>query len=324
MCSRRCVKTVSRCSRCPGVSAHLPRSLEFLGIRQRLRRWRPDVVHVHENHDPRLLVLTTGFRTVFTVHDPVEHLGARAFTRTEDWIFDRWFARAERLIVHGQALADELATVVGPERIVVIPHGTWPRGEPLPCPSSPSVLLFGRLEHYKGVEVLAAAMPRVWAQRPDARLVVAGAGPAARRVPVDPRVMLLERYIPERDVEPLLAAASLVVLPYTQASQSGVGLLAIAAGVPVVVSDLGALQELVLDPTFVAPTRDPAALAAAILRHLDDGIAIRQTLLRRATERFSWNHVAVMTIELYTGMLAGPRLSSPRVRRRSGASGGRS
>ena len=70
--------------------------------------------------------------------------------------------------------------MVGRSRIVVIPHGLWARSEPLLRPESPSVLLFGRLEPYKGVEVLVEAMRLVWEQRPDVRLVVAGAGEAAR------------------------------------------------------------------------------------------------------------------------------------------------
>ncbi len=100
--------------------------------------------------------------------------------------------------------------------------------EPLPRPESPSVLLFGRLEQYKGVEVLVEAMRLVWERRPDVRLVVAGEGQAARLVPDDPRISLIPRYVPEREVDALLADASLVVLPYTQASQSGVGVMAIA------------------------------------------------------------------------------------------------
>ncbi len=149
--------------------------------------------------------------------------------------------------------------------IVVIPHGTTPRAEPREPPTSASVLLFGRLEQYKGVEVLAAAMPLVWERRPEVRFVVAGAGEAARLVPADPRVSLRARYIAEDEVGTLLAEATLVALPYTQASQSGVGLLAIADGVPVVVSDLGALPELAYDRSFVAAPGDPVALAEAIV-----------------------------------------------------------
>ena len=285
------------------VSA-VPRMFE---LRRELDGWRPQIVHVHENLDPRLLALTRGYRTVFTVHDPVEHLGARSFTRSERWIVKRWLGRSERLVVHGQALADELAPSVGRARIVVIPHGTWPRSEPLPPPPSPSVLLFGRLELYKGVEVLVEAMRFVWERRPDVKLVVAGHGPAARLVPADPRISLRPTYISEDEIEPLLAGASLVVLPYTQASQSGVGLLAVGAGVPVVVSDLGALPDLAYDPSFVCEHGDPRALAQTIIRHLDDGPDVRTAVLMHARSHFSWEHAAALTTRLYEELVGDSR-----------------
>jgi glycosyltransferase involved in cell wall biosynthesis len=272
----------------------------MLGIRRALRRWRPHVVHVHENHDPRLLALTSGYRTVLTVHDPLGHPGAPELTRSENWAFRRWFHRADRFIVHGQALVGELRPIVGSRRpIAVIHHGTDARAEPLPVPADPTVLLFGRLEQYKGVEVLVAAMQFVWERRPDARLVVAGEGDAARLVPAEQRTTLMAHYISEAEVDGVLAGASLVALPYTQASQSGVGLLAIAAGVPVVVSDLGALPELAYDDSFVSVAGDPRALAEAILRHLDDGADVRARVLDYARANFSWEESARRTTELY-------------------------
>jgi glycosyltransferase involved in cell wall biosynthesis len=275
----------------------------MLEIRQELRRWRPQIVHVHENHDPRLLALTAGYRTVLTVHDPLGHPGAPALTRSENWAFRRWFRRADRFVVHGQALVDELAPIVDPSRIVVIPHGTTARSEPLDPPPSPSVLLFGRLEQYKGVEVLVAAMRLVWERRPDVGLVVAGAGQAAALVPPDPHITLVPRYISEAEVDALLAGASLVALPYTQASQSGVGMLAIAAGVPVVVSDLGALPELTHDPSFVSEPGDPRALADTIIHHLDDGSDVRLAVLQHAQSHFSWENSAQLSTELYRELI---------------------
>jgi glycosyltransferase involved in cell wall biosynthesis len=287
----------------PGRTRSIAAVPAMLAIRRELRRWRPEVVHVHENHEPRLLVLTCGYRTVLTVHDPSQHPGAAPFTRTEAWIFDCWFRRADRFVVHGQALADELAPIVGRARIAVIPHGTWPRSEPLICPQSRMVLLFGRLEQYKGVEVLVAAMQIVWERRPDVRLVVAGGGPAARLVPADPRTSLIARYISESEVALLLAEASLVVLPYTQASQSGVGLLAIAGGVPVVVSDLGALPELAYDASFIAEAGNRQALADTIVRHIDDGAEVRQSVLHHARAHFSWERSAQLSTELYRELI---------------------
>lgn len=271
----------------------------MLAIRRTLRRWRPQVVHVHENHDPRLLALTTGYPTVLTVHDPLGHPGAPELTRWENWVFRRWFRRAERFVVHGQRLVAELESIVGHGRIIVIPHGGWPRSEPLRRPESPTVLLFGRLEQYKGVEVLVEAMRLLWATRPEVRLVVAGAGDAARLVPEDPRISLIPRYLSDREVDMLLAEASLVALPYTQASQSGVGVVAIAAGVPVVVSDLGALPALAYEPSFVFDAGNPRALAETLVRHLDDGPDVRSAVLRHAHTHFSWDRAAQMSTPLY-------------------------
>ncbi len=60
--------------------------------------------------------------------------------------------------MHGQTLAEERAPMVGRIPIVVIPHGTSSRFEPLLCPESPTALLFDRLEQYKG----GRCSPRRW------------------------------------------------------------------------------------------------------------------------------------------------------------------
>jgi glycosyltransferase involved in cell wall biosynthesis len=281
--------------------AAVPRMLE---IRRVIRNWCPDVVHVHENHDPRLLALAAGYPTVLSVHDPLGHPGAPELTRWENWAFRRWFHRADRFVVHGEALVEELVPLVGRAGIVVIPHGLWARPEPLPPPRVPSVLFFGRLEQYKGVEVLVEAMRHLWSRLPDVKLVVAGAGEAARLVPDDRRITLIPRYISEREIDTLLSEASLVALPYTQASQSGVGTLAIAAGVPVVVSDLGSLPELAYEPSFVFEASNPAALADTIERHLRDGADVRDAVLAHAHAHFTWRHAAELTSDLYRELVA--------------------
>jgi glycosyltransferase involved in cell wall biosynthesis len=289
----------------PGRIRSISAVPKLVRVRRALNRWRPQIVHVHENHDPRLLALTTGYRTVLTVHDPLGHPGAPELNRWENWAFRHWFRRADRFVVHGEPLVEELAPIVRGAPMVVIPHGVWPRSKPLAPPGSPSVLLFGRLEQYKGVEVLVDAMDHVWEQRPEVKLVVAGAGAAARLVPERPGVSLIPRYISETEVDALLAQASLVALPYTQASQSGVGVLAIAAGVPVVVSDLGALPQLAYKPSFVFEAGNPRALAQTIVRHLDHGPQVRSAVLQHAQSHFSWDHAAQLTSELYRGMTNG-------------------
>jgi glycosyltransferase involved in cell wall biosynthesis len=82
-------------------------------------------------------------------------------------------------------------------------------------------------------------------------------------------------------------------------------MLAIAAGVPVVVSDLGSLPELAYDGSFVATAGDPRALARTILDHLDDGPDVRARVLAHARAQFSWEAAARRTTELYRELVSG-------------------
>jgi glycosyltransferase involved in cell wall biosynthesis len=268
----------------------------------RVRRWNADVIHAQsEIHDPRLLAATGRKPLALMVHDPRPHLGAaRRPLRLRLWK-QLWERRADYLLVHSRALAAEL----GPQKPVrVLAHGAEVRDEALPAPSTPAVLLFGRLEYYKGVRVLVRAMQTVWASRPDTLLLVAGAGSELAAVPADPRIRTIPGYVPEDEVDALMAQASLVVLPYLEASQSGVGSRAIGAGVPVVVTDVGGLPELALDLSYVVRPGDEEALAVALLRHLDDPRSVREAVLSRARREFGWDSVAARAAQIYDELAA--------------------
>jgi glycosyltransferase involved in cell wall biosynthesis len=296
-----------------GVSVHVlsgrVTSVESVGGVRSLRRtvsaWSPDVVHAHDNADPRLLAIVAGTRRVVTVHDPVPHPGQPPLNLVERAVRRRWISGADTVVVHGDALVDELPGWMRHGRVAVIPHGTFVRAEPLPPPPHPQVLLFGRLEPYKGVDVLLRAMARVWAERPETALRIAGVGPAAELVPEHPRIELRGEYVPEEELEGLFADASLAVLPYVQASQTGVGSLAVGYGVPTIVSDVGALRDVVLDDSFVAAPGDDEALALAILRHLDHDVGVRRSVLDLARREISWETSARLSLQLYESLLSG-------------------
>jgi glycosyltransferase involved in cell wall biosynthesis len=75
-------------------------------------------------------------------------------------------------------------------------------------------------------------------------------------------------------------------------------------GVPVVVSDVGALAELAPDRSLVVPPGDSRRLAAALLAHLDDDGAARQKILSHAKRHFAWPVIAARSLELYAAVLA--------------------
>lgn len=285
-----------------------PRSVaHVIRLRRVIRAWAPDVVHAHDNSDPRLLAIAAGLTRVVTVHDPVPHPGQPTPSRIEDAVRRRWITGSAAVVVHGTVLGAELPAWMRARRVQSIPHGTEVAVSPLPVPRERTVLLFGRLEPYKGVDVLVRAMQHVWMQRQDVKLLVAGVGPAADLVPRDSRIELRREYVPEHELDALFGAATLVVLPYVQASQSGVGALALGRGVPTVVSNVGALNELALDESFVVRPGDDTALAQAILRHLDHDMELRKTALEFARSRLSWDACAVASLELYEAVLGDRR-----------------
>ena len=291
------------CRELPGRISS-PRSVgHVIRLRRDIHARAPDIVHAHDNTDPRLLAIVAGLTRVVTVHDPVPHPGQPTLSRIEGGVRRRWVTGSAAVVVHGRALASELPPWMRARPVRSIPHGTAVAASPLPVPEAPAVLLFGRLEPYKGVDVLVRAMQHVWMQRKDVKLVVAGVGPAADLVPRDSRIEVRREYVPEDEIDTLFGAATLAVLPYVQASQSGVGGLALGRGVPTVVSNVGALSELALDESFVVPPGDDIALAQAILTHLDHDEGLRETVLEFARSRLSWDACAVESLELYEAVL---------------------
>jgi len=287
-----------------------------LRARRGVRRFGPDVVHLQAGigNAPRL-VYASGARPrrfALTVHDPVRHpgedvsraatLGNRALIRTAGLIF-----------VHATALRDELAEVARPRApIVVVPHGVDPGEAPQPLPEHPSILFFGRLGYYKGVDVLLDSMSTVWEKLPQATLTIAGAGELEDHPALaDSRVSVHVEHIPDDRVPELFAAAGCVALPYRQASQSGVGSLAKRYGRPLVVSDVGGLPELVSDGSGVAvPVEDSAALAESLVGILEDrALAERlgQAGSGTAESGSDWQSVAETTLRAYEEHLVRPR-----------------
>jgi glycosyltransferase involved in cell wall biosynthesis len=280
----------------PRAAASLP------ALRRQLRRFAPHVTHAHEMADPRALAVLPPALRVLTVHDPNPHpgqevLGRRLSRAVLTYPYQAWRRWAELVVVHSCALARQLHRRRG-QAVCVVPHGLEVRDEPFDVPLARAVGFFGRHEPYKGLGVLAGAMPRVWSVRPEVRLRVAGAG--ASVLPIsDSRVDHHRGYLPEREVGPFLAGASLMALPYTQASQSGVGSIAIGSGVPVVASRIGGLPDLVLDESYLAEPGDEQGLAEVLLRHLDDDLAVRRRVISELARPKSWDAVGKLALAEY-------------------------
>jgi glycosyltransferase involved in cell wall biosynthesis len=288
-------------------------------LRRTLRRFDPDVLHYQDSavNDPRLLVAAPPRkgRTAVTVHDPVSRLENGVPLRQRA-VKAGLMRRASLVFVHAEALREQMARELGAGTpLVVVPHGiVTPRVRPLPA--TPTVLAFGRIHPYKGLDVLFDAMPAVWEAVPECRLVIAGQGRLPQHpVLADARVEIRNEYLPEGTIPELFDDATCVALPYREASQSGVGSLAKEHGRAIVASDVGGLPELVGEAGILVPADSPPALADALTEILrTPGLAERLGRAGAASVEGSagWMDVARATLDAYRTYLAPSRISARR------------
>jgi glycosyltransferase involved in cell wall biosynthesis len=107
-------------------------------------------------------------------------------------------------------------------------------------------------------------------------------------------------YLPDPDLVRLVAGAAALVLPSVYEGFGLPALEALACGTPVVASDLPALREVLGDQAELVPADDPAALAAALARALDDpGGEPARTARRTRAAGFTWENCAQATLSAY-------------------------
>jgi len=169
-------------------------------------------------------------------------------------------------------------------------------------------LFFGYVRHYKGLDTLLEAWPKVRARRPGATLVVAGEFYEDRarydellRAAGEGAVRVLDRYIADDEVEALFRAADVTVLPYRSATQSGVTHVAYALGCPVIATRVGGITETVREGEtgLTTPPEDPAALADTVVRFFEGGLGAGMAPHIAALQaEHSWSALAAATVDL--------------------------
>ena len=267
----------------------------------------------------RLLLRGARPPVVAVVHNPADHDSGALRRRAAASVL----GRCQALFTHAASLERHLA-----EAYPGVPTGSYPFPPtavgPLPdraaaraaldLPADRRVALFmGLIRPYKGVDLLIEAVAKLPADSDWLLLVVGepwgGLESILRQQVRDrglkDRVRLVLRWVPEVEVPGLLAAADLVVLPYRSGSQSAVAPMALAAGVPVLTTDVGGVAEIVrhgIDGWVVEPgSVDALATALVELDH-----PTLERLGRGAVEgrgRFTWDGYAAALDELITSVV---------------------
>lgn len=273
----------------------------------------PDVVHVHEPLTPSASMyatLASRAPVVATVHAYLDR--SRAMERAAP-VLRRVWSRVSIGVAVSHAAATFLRRALPGVELEIVPNGVdvgaFADAEPgADLPPGRRIAWAHRLDPQKGFFVAVAAFAKVLAEVPDAVLVVAGDGrdrealrlltPAARE-----RVHMLGAVANDR-LPAIHAGCDAFVAPAVAQESFGLSLVeAMAAGLPVVASDIPGYREVVTDGIegLLVPPRDPEALAAGLVRVLrDPQLAARLGEAGRVRARtFDWPIVVDRLEELY-------------------------
>lgn len=289
-----------------------------------IARERFPLVHTHLLHGDlygRVAARMAGARVVTSYHcDDPFHLipGVRQMDRITALACDR-------VICISHAVRDFVANRIGvPERLLTVVHYGMEAGgnggppaavrASLGLPAdTPLVGIVGRLTEQKGHADLLEAFGRVAAAHPRVRLVVAGDGELRGALEERARVLgIADRthFLGFRaDAPALMKEFDVVAVPSLFEGFGLVLLEAMLAGRPVVATAVSAIPEIVVDGEtgLLVPPRDPAALAGALLRLIEDPAAAR-----RLGERGRARLEACFTVEkMVSGVAAVYRQVAP-------------
>jgi D-inositol-3-phosphate glycosyltransferase len=305
---------------------------------------KPQIFHILwnnkvESFDRTLLMLyyrLLGKRIVLTVHNVNAARRDCNDTPLNRLTLGIQYRLADRIFVHTQKMKLELIEefAVRRDKVMVIPFGinnAVPNTLLTPADAKQrlgirdgdkTILFFGNITPYKGLEYLIAAFRQLLARHEDYRLIIAGRPTgrekywtAIREAICEDiqrgRVLLRADFIPDDEAELYFKAADVLVLPYRQIYQSGVLFLGYSFGLPVLAADVGSLKDEIVEGKtgFVFRPEDPVDMARAIEQYFASDLfadldSRRQDIRDCATERHSWDVVVQMTMCVYAGLLS--------------------
>lgn len=257
----------------------------------------------------QLLIKRLKSRVMFICHNVFPH---------ERFILDRYLTsrtlrKGDYFVLHSSREADELKSIIPDARYMVNMHPTYSEfkdveveTEAVPVDQASVILFFGFVRPYKGLKVLIEAMESI----PEiVHLNIVGDFGKAKDEymhmisdkHLTDRISVRDGYVPDREVGEYFERCDAVVLPYLDATQSGIAQIAYAFEKPVIATTVGGLPEVVHDGEtgVLCEPGDPEELSKAIQRfyELKKTVDFAQNI-RDDAQRFSWEHMVDTISEL--------------------------
>jgi glycosyltransferase involved in cell wall biosynthesis len=285
----------------------------WLNLILQVRGFRPNVIYVTHFH-PWILPLSffkkfLKFKLFYTVHEnpfsPKERSSGLSLFMEKVLI-----KRADLIFTHSEFIRNQISGHVKVP-IHIIPLGAYVNyfknfKKVTPIDNKLRLLFFGRMEPYKGLEVLIEACKQLQERQIPFQVTIAGRGEIDATTLENTKelgISVINHWLSDQEIMQLFSEADVLLVPYTSASQSGVISLALAAHLPIIASRIGGLVEQVRDGYngLLFPPKNTTALAAAIEKLAVDREFLKQ--LSQGSENlsrdvFSWDKNAAKIIEL--------------------------
>jgi glycosyltransferase involved in cell wall biosynthesis len=184
--------------------------------------------------------------------------------------------------------------------------------------SDKTLLFFGNIAPYKGLEYLISAFTELLNKDRSYRLIIVGRPKGSEgywkqiregivRNGIHDRIIQRIEFVPDEETELYFKAADVLILPYAHVFQSGVLFLGYSFGLPAIAADVGNLKKEIIEGQtgFVFKPQDPSDLASKIGQYFNSEL-FRNLETRRAeikvyaNEQYSWDKVATITTAIYS------------------------
>lgn len=189
-------------------------------------------------------------------------------------------------------------------KVQVIPHAAYsfyvPENYQLNNTIAKRIAFIGRIDCYKGIDVLVDAFDRT--KTIGLKLLIAGSGQidetTLEKINSNPDIDLQNRYIANEEIPCIMSGVDMIILPYTNATQSGVIPMAFAFGKPVISTNVGSLSEQVPDGTGLLVTPDAENIALAIDHMYSQEVIIEYSKNAKvyADKALTWEYSAELLV----------------------------
>lgn len=287
--------------------------LNWIKASRMIKKCRPDAVIIewwHPYFAPCYTVLSKLLRKqvkVFLCHNVFPH---------ERFPMDRLLTKmtlrtGNKFIVQSRMDAEDLKSIIPKADYIVTPHPTYNAFKMAGLSKEearrqiglemgkPMLLFFGFVREYKGLKYLLKALPLVKQRVSDVKLWIVGDFGESKEEylkliadnGLQNDIIIIDGYVPDKEVEKYFAATDLVVLPYISATQSGIAQIAYGFEKPVIVTNVGGLPEVVKDGKtgYVVNKENERELAEAIVKFFSlDSAEEFADHIRDSAKEFSW------------------------------------